>query len=854
MRRSLSILLLLALVFSPVSPVVPKAEASILTAYQAHTNTYGWDKPYVAFVGDSIVAGYTNFTTQIEGGPSGLIDGDVADWFRRQTGARGTNFGFSGAAMPFIQNVVTGSAIPIKPKKILVQGGINNLQSGDTWSTVLANWNAIQAACVQSNIQLVASEVWPSTLASWAAISNYNLSLRNWCLASNVPCIRAYAWMADPVLQTNIYSSYTWDNVHPTTNGTRRWSEIVVNKFNAIEGEPSTYNTHDASWYAVQAANLATTNRDTINIPAGAADWTSQLLITNGLTLQGQGTNSTIVSNGMSNASVDNNLLVFSTPANETNRMTGIQFTKGSVTNHAAALFRVLGSYSDNRRIRIDHCLFYHVGFPEGQVWLFYSALGVFDHNTIVTEGSPAWGGYVKCNDVGDYSSGDGTWMTNEQFGTDQFMFFEDNVFTNKYTLSHITIADGQAGARFVFRNNTIYKGSFESHGLEASRERSGRAFEIYNNTFNGIDTQENIIYFRGGVGLVYSNYVYGYGSPKLYLLNNRLSDSIAAPFGGADGRNPWDSNSLSSPFVTGTASSAGALTVTDSGKAWTVNQWAGYTVRKTGGSGTVKAVSSATRSGSTVTVNCTSHGFTNGQYVSLFNCAQQAYNTIYLLQPGAVVNANQFTVVNDWQPTSPATVGGSGTSIYATAGNHFSEIRANTSTQLTFKDSVYYGYGDARDGIRMSFASGDTYEINLVVDAMDQPGMGAGAGPYVSGDAPVAIPAGWPSQTPSPWYEWQNINCTSGPAVIGAAGTDFDFSPIPLKVIEENRHYVNDTVKPGYTPYVYPHPMVSGVEPIPPADLPAAPGVQKIGGISLKACLGPLFAVFLWRVCRRRR
>lgn len=604
-------------------------------------------------------------------------------------------------------------------------------------------------------------------------------------------------------------------------------------------------NAADGSFVAVSNAIFSSVDRDEVRVPANQRfNWTNTMVITKGIWLNApdgtittdfatksySGTNSVIISNGVPNVGVHNHLISWTIPAGETGRLSGFQFTTGNVPSHASAMLNfAMNGKGDASRMRIDHNHFQNYGVPEGSIWLFDSCVGVFDHNVVDTMGAPAWGGYCKGNNwttAGtDYLFGDGEWAAGPLFGTDTFMTFEDNFFTNRYALAHITLMDAQAGAKYRFRHNPIYKGSFESHGLEAQRERSGRAFEIYYNTLDGIDTGENVIYFRGASGVVYSNYVFGYGNPKLYLLNNRLADSLAAPFGGADGRNPWDSNNLSSPFVVGTCSSAGTLTMTDSGKSWTVNQYQGYAIRKTGGSGTVKTVSSVTRSGSTVTVSCTGHGLTNGAYISLWNCAQQAYNGIYICVSN---NANQFQVNNDFSPDSPATVGGSGGSILACAGNFFSEITANTATQITFKDSIYTGGGGALEGIRMVFAAGDTYEINLIVDAMDQPGMGAGPGPYVSGTAPT-IPSAWPSQPPDPWYEWQNIKCTAGPAAIGAAGTGFDFAPIPLRTIVNGRHFTNDTVRPGYTEFVYPHPLVSGAS----CSTPPAPSALTATTIS---------------------
>lgn len=565
---------------------------------------------------------------------------------------------------------------------------------------------------------------------------------------------------------------------------------IALNLTSTAELSGAVVNAVSVSRIDVGAAINAASDGDTVVIPPGVAEWTTTLTNTKAITLQGSGVGSTIIRTAVA---AGYSLMDWRLVPNRQSRMTGIEFQKGSQPPNYFAAIQLNGVNTDNRRMRIDHCKFDTL---ECQVLLNYTTLGVFDHNTVISSGTPAWLGYMKGNawngTQGVNTFGDGAWAASDQFGTEQFFFIEDNIFTNKNVFNHLTLLDSQAGARYVFRNNKVYKGSLESHGLEAARERSGRAFEIYNNTFDGIGSQDFITYFRGGVALVYSNYVYGYGAnPRLNLLNNRLRDPLATPFGGSDGRNPWDINDPANPIVTGSATSGGPLTMTDSTKSWIPDQWKGYVLRRSGG----KSVSSLTRIGSTVTVNCTSHGFTNGQRVSICGAVPQPYNTVYTI---AYVNADQFTVQNGWTPGTPAT----GT-IYAVSGNHFGEILSNTSNQITFIDSLYSG------PFTMVFNAGDKYEINKVISAMDMTGRGGGEN--LGGVPSPNLSSGASSQAPSPWYAWNNVNCIAGPARIGALGTSFGFSPIPKLLLVENVHYINNTVKPGYVPFIYPHPLVSG-------------------------------------------
>jgi hypothetical protein len=78
--------------------------------------------------------------------------------------------------------------------------------------------------------------------------------------------------------------------------------------------------------------------------------------------------------------------------------------------------------------------------------------------------------------------------------------------------------------------------------------------------------------------------------------------------------------------------------------------------------------------------------------------------------------------------------------------------------------------------------------------NAVDMCGMGVGD--LLSGASPTPVCL---NQAIEPWYEWANTT---------AGLSDRDFGHVALVV--QNTHYFDDTPKPGYTPLVYPHPMVT--------------------------------------------
>jgi hypothetical protein len=120
-------------------------------------------------------------------------------------------------------------------------------------------------------------------------------------------------------------------------------------------------------------------------------------------------------------------------------------------------------------------------------------------------------------------------------------------------------------------------------------------------------------------------------------------------------------------------------------------------------------------------------------------------------------------------------------------------KVIANTSNTLTFADAGYP---------KPDWANGNQYQIHKVLAALDQPCRGAGD--LISGDNP---PPAWSHQQLEPCYSWNNIHSPGGEHI------NFTPASSSTATLLSGRDYFNDTPMPGYTPYVYPHPLVSGVQ-----------------------------------------
>src|SRR5262249_10348884 len=133
--------------------------------------------------------------------------------------------------------------------------------------------------------------------------------------------------------------------------------------------------------------------------------------------------------------------------------------------------------------------------------------------------------------------------------------------------------------------------------------------------------------------------------------------------------------------------------------------------------------------------------------------------------------------------------------SIAATGRNFL--ITGNDATTLNLRE-----WGDPC--CLQTITPGQTYRIGFVVQGFDQ-GCTGQATPNLNNQANPTPPATF-NQTTGECYSWNNV---------GEDGVHVNFRQTSPNILP-GRDYFNDTQMPGYTPYVYPHPLVSGAGPSP--------------------------------------
>lgn len=313
----------------------------------------------------------------------------------------------------------------------------------------------------------------------------------------------------------------TGTTTHTWSGPTATWAITGVN-VRAGGGDPDACSGSSPTWTAnATQASIANcisgaTTGDTINILAGTAVFTSQVVISGkALTLIGAGIGSTIIQNNTSAPAllitasatnfVDVSHITFQESAASTNGIVQIQGTIFEVAfrfHHNAVNHNTTGA----RGIRVD------------------SVYGVIDHVTFTV-------GTASVQSISVFGGSDGgyePWSQALGLGTNQAVYIEENTLT-RTNLAGEDAIDMAAGARAVIRYNTFVNAHAGFHGTDSGDRRSPVSVEVYNNVFRNTTTASyEAGRMRGGTGVWYSNTWSNTSSgswSNINLLNYRACD-----------------------------------------------------------------------------------------------------------------------------------------------------------------------------------------------------------------------------------------------------------------------------------------------------------------------------------------
>ncbi len=553
----------------------------------------------------------------------------------------------------------------------------------------------------------------------------------------------------------------------------------------------------------VQAAhdNAAVKNGWTIQLPTCTQDWvncsTQCVNFTKAITLRGQPC--TLDGNGRPTAcptiirdaptaNQSYRLMSFTLVSNQTSRLTNIEFdnsTRTVETSDKAVEFKAgsIAVSTSSARMIADHLFFNEL---KQQAIYTFGVYGVIYRNNFQFIGNSrpvtVWGLPAAVTDYGDT-----WWSLNTNFGTEQFLFVEDNNISYNSAGFERGAMDAFGGARYVARFNTNLNSNYQGHGTESSgRARSTRAMEIYRNSqtanFGGAQTAVNN---RGGTMLFWDNTLTGYGAANFQLNCDRNTYSsggwtvnipasgltLGTPWGHADGRSEWDVNDAGVPNATGTIDSytSATRTINVAGSPYSADQYNGYTFRRVPGATQPSVVTSITTGNPTIINTSAAHGFVTGQTV-LFNgltITSSPTFSVTTQYPITEVDADSFSIaVNSSAASDQAGF------VYNGAASQIDDTTTGTLLLHVPTNGT------------MTFVAGESFEINKITHGLDCPGRGSTTSSFFMGGLgpPLSFPSG-NDQTLDPIYEWGNRTDGSFLTASGQVGAGYF-------IIRQNEHF----------------------------------------------------------------
>lgn len=311
---------------------------------------------------------------------------------------------------------------------------------------------------------------------------------------------------------------------------------VILSSFSAPRCGATIYNS-DGSAANVQALTNIATDGDTITLPAGTFVWTTGSTITKGITLQGAGSDLTVIERSGTAPLIQ----IQGLPSDLPVRVTGIRFNAHVGQNGDLTSIYVTGPSGGTwglTQIRIDNCYFY--GGQRNIVFL-HRASGVVDHCTFQD--------VAIATEV--YGDDDYAWARAgaPQFGTaDTTVFFEDNYFIADGAITYFdTLGDTFTGGRFTWRHNTFDLSAFSAwnfgslitaHGNQAywtginDWNRGGIMCEFYENNVI-VSSAYRLLWFRGGRNLVANNTFSGIISAFVHFSEEEPSSILPLRIGG---------------------------------------------------------------------------------------------------------------------------------------------------------------------------------------------------------------------------------------------------------------------------------------------------------------------------------
>lgn len=190
---------------------------------------------YVAYIGDSITAGYSAYRPATDGGPSGDTNANVASQLLTYSGGvvTATNRGVQGRVWGQMTYDVT-NALKNRPKYVFVRCGINDVNVTNDWSNIESNMNVVRGTCLQSNALMVVQDILPRTTGGdfqAFLIRTWNSNFNNYASTTGIKRVQDHDLFGTNRVSTgfpdNIITDFNLDGIHYKPAAYPLWARIT---------------------------------------------------------------------------------------------------------------------------------------------------------------------------------------------------------------------------------------------------------------------------------------------------------------------------------------------------------------------------------------------------------------------------------------------------------------------------------------------------------------------------------------------------------------------------------------------------------------------------------------------------
>ncbi|MCE8423337.1 MAG: SGNH/GDSL hydrolase family protein, partial [Candidatus Methanoperedens sp.] len=272
------------------------------------------DKPYMAFIGDSIISGFPEHLSFLQNEDVTDIQASIENKWSRKVDKSYQNMGFGGDTTGKLNSRFISDVVDLSPEFVLIEGGINDINAYPVidYTTTLDNWESMIQKASNKKITPVIMLILPDSRATNERSDNISymneqlIKLANLYSPSIVVDARCYIGVqrasGPPGNCWDIDRKYTGDGLHYNSIGNERIAQAIKDSFRFVYGKEGLYNLIQPDGTIIYSTSLS----DATNISLRMASTTGTANVSLNMPAAGEYANITIYSGTIGLINIDN--------------------------------------------------------------------------------------------------------------------------------------------------------------------------------------------------------------------------------------------------------------------------------------------------------------------------------------------------------------------------------------------------------------------------------------------------------------------------------------------------------------------------------------------------------------------